>query len=220
MIYVNFDVETTGWIPRKHAMLSLGAVAHVQVTEDFGFPRDEFLSIGEFSINLEIPKDREWDQDTQIWWGTEENAHAYALTRADPMPPFYAMVAFMDWLDALFGKVAVNNLAVEAGLVQAPQIAFVANPAAFDFPFLRDYMTLYIPDRWEPFAEENRCSFGCLDLPTLAASILGVHYSAANRTRWPEHWAPPDAGVHHVAVDDARSQSYSFVQMMKERVKR
>lgn len=194
MIYINFDLETTGWVPRRHAVLSIGAVAHRQ--ELVGSTLEP---VSDFTMNLEVPPWRSWDADTRAWWALPENEKALAASTSSPWEPETAIPYFMNWLLGL--------------KKEGEGIAFVANPAAFDFPLLRDYMESYEP-RWAAFAAENHCGIGCLDLPTLAMVALGKTYPESRRRHWKPEWISGDQP--HVALEDARRQSYAFVEIMME----
>lgn len=200
MIYINFDLETTGWAPDRHAILSIGAVAH----ED-----QHWSQVGEFSMNLAVPENRSWDPDTKAWWETEENRIAFEATTKNPWRPGWVIQSFFEWIRHLQGGGWVQG-------VDEMRVAFVANPIAYDLPFLRSYMKEYVGAPWDIWAKENHAGLGGIDLPTLAMTVLNVPYPDARRRNWPERWSPQNLPHTHVAIDDARHQAHAFVQMMAE----
>lgn len=199
MIYVNFDLETTGWAPDLHAILSIGAVAH----ED----RD-WRQISEFSMNLRVPPTRYWDADTRAWWETTENRAAFEASTKNPWGPDVVTRHFYEWINHL-------PLWVPAD-VYDKRVAFVSNPSAYDLPFLRSYMKEYVGASWDVWAKDNHAGLGCVDLPTLASAVLGLPYPDGRRRNWPERWIPKGMPHTHIAIDDARHQAYAFIEMMKE----
>lgn len=208
MIYVNFDLETTGPSPDKNAILQIGAVAHDSST---------WAEIGHFSGNVAIPPNREWDPETRTWWETDEEAGKDKLERVmqSPWSTGWAMKAFFDWLIYLPNC----QLATTADR----RIAFVANPIAYDMPFLRSYMREYVGATWEEWAKTNKSGLGGIDLPTLAMCVMGADtrddipaYPDARRRMWPERWSPKGLPHTHIAIDDARHQAFAFISMMRE----
>jgi DNA polymerase III epsilon subunit-like protein len=199
MIYINVDLETTGLLPDKHAILSIGAVAH----ED----RD-WQEIGKFSWNVKVPADRTWDPVTEKWW--ESEPEAFAAAQVNAWNPPTVCNALLDWLEYLRQVPSEHDDFDD-------RLCFVANPIAYDLPFLRSYMKQYLGEEWERFAENSgvKLWLGGVDLPTLAMAVLGVPYLDARRSGWPKEWRSLELPHTHVAIDDARHQAHAFICMMK-----
>lgn len=109
-VYVSVDVETDGPIPGRNSMLSIGAVAYV-----------DLVPVSEFSINLFPLHTADQDPDTMKWWETQPEA--WKALQEDRHFASTAMRRFVQWLGALPGKPT-----------------FVAYPAGFDFTFVHYYM--------------------------------------------------------------------------------
>jgi hypothetical protein len=207
VIYVNFDLETTGGAPDRHAILNIGAVAHD--SEGWG-------QVDLFNYNLKVPENRVWDPETKAWWETDPEAiKAWPLITSSPWSAEWVCKLFMEWLLDLPRHPNVRT--------KDTRISFVANPIAFDFPFLRSYMTEYVGRKWIDWASENRAGFGGVDLPTLAMAVIGAEtredirpYPDCRRRLWPERWNPQDRPYTHVALEDAMHQAFAFVRMMNE----
>lgn len=207
MIYVNFDLETTGGSVDRHAILSIGAVAH---------DSESWEEISSFNYNLAVPENRGWDPETKVWWETDPEAiAAWPHATANPWSAAWVCNVFMEWL---------LDLPKQAGVrTKDTRVGFVANPIAYDLPFLRSYMTEFVGKKWLDWAAENKSGLGGIDLPTLAMAVIGAEvrddirpYPDCRRRLWPEHWNPKDLPHTHVAIDDARHQAYAFVRMMGE----
>lgn len=195
MIYVSFDLETTGGKPDKSAILSIGAVAVDSVHWEI---------VGEFESNISIPFGRVWEEDTKKWWATQPAALALATT--NQVRPSVVCERFLDWIDVLLHDTKKEDR----------RFAFVANPIAFDLPLLRSYMEEFVGERWKIFSETYKAGLGGLDLPTLAMAVLNRDYADSRRTKWPASWVPDELPHTHVAIDDARLQTHAFIRMMRE----
>lgn len=106
-IYVSTDVEADGPIPGPHSMLSFASAAYTE---------DKQL-IATFSANLETLPGAQAHPVQEAWWKTEPEA--WAACRKDLQAPEAALLAYVDWVEALPGKPV-----------------FVAMPAGFDFTFM------------------------------------------------------------------------------------
>jgi hypothetical protein len=141
-IYVSTDVEADGPIPGPHSMLSFASAAYTA---------DKQL-IGTFSANLELLEGAAPHPVQEAWWKTQPEA--WAACRKDLQQPAAALVAYVEWVEALPGKPV-----------------FVAMPAGFDFTFMFWYMMRFT----------GRCPFSwsALDIKTLAfAAVPQVHQAA------------------------------------------
>jgi hypothetical protein len=177
-IYVSTDVEADGPIPGPHSMLSFASAAYTA---------DKKL-IGTFSANLELLEGAAPHPVQEAWWKTQPEA--WAACRKDLQQPAAALVAYVEWVEALPGKPV-----------------FVAMPAGFDFTFMFWYMMRFT----------GRCPFSwsALDIKTLAFAMTGLPYRKCIKPRFPKHWFD-DHPHTHVALDDAIEQGALFCNMLAE----
>lgn len=197
-MYVMIDLETTGWNPDQHAILSIGAVAL-----NFGLE-----IVGEFSVNMQVPQSRGWDSDTVVWWTTQPEAMAVATVGA--IEPEFAVRRFLLWVREQQAKDKMVEWTTD-GEVLDP--IWVANPIAFDLPFLNTYGRDYCPELWKDMTG-NTHGINGIDMPTLASQVLGLRFDQARRRNWPESWKPEKA-LDHTALGDAKQQAHAFQQMMR-----
>lgn len=186
-IYISVDIEAGGPIPGKNSLLSIGAVAYLDLKE-----------VDSFSINLEEMEGSVIDPKTKSgFW--DHNKEAWEACRKDQVPPKEAMEAFNIWLKGLEDK-------------YIGKVVFVAYPAGFDFTYIYWYFIKFID--YSPF------SFSCLDMKTLAMSLLGFGYRDCIKRNMPKRWfkAVKAQGLkhNHIAICDAREQGLIFIAMMKE----
>ena len=177
-IYVSTDVEADGPIPGPHSMLSFASAAYTA---------DKRL-IGTFSANLATLEGATPHPVQAAWWETQPEA--WAACRKDLRDPAQALVAYVEWVEALPGKPV-----------------FVAMPAGFDFTFMFWYMMRFA----------GRCpySWSALDIKTLAFAMTGLPYRKCIKPRFPKHWF--DDHTHtHVALDDAIEQGALFCNMLAD----
>ncbi|MFC0399578.1 exonuclease [Paraburkholderia rhizosphaerae] len=177
-IYVSTDVEADGPIPGPHSMLSFASAAYTA---------DKQL-IGTFSANLVLLDGAAPHPVQEAWWKTQPDA--WAACRKDLRAPAEALVAYVEWVEALPGKPV-----------------FVAMPAGFDFTFMFWYMMRFT----------GRCPFSwsALDIKTLAFAMTGLPYRKCIKPRLPKHWFD-DLPHTHVALDDAIEQGALFCNMLTE----
>jgi hypothetical protein len=177
-IYVSTDVEADGPIPGPHSMLSFASAAYTA---------DKRL-IGTFSANLATLEGATPHPVQAAWWETQPEA--WAACRKDLQDPAAALVAYVEWVEALPGKPV-----------------FVAMPAGFDFTFMFWYMMRFA----------GRCPFSwsALDIKTLAFAMTGLPYRKCIKPRLPKHWFD-DHPHTHVALDDAIEQGALFCNMLAE----
>lgn len=202
-IYVVADLETTGHLPDKHAILSIGAVA---------IDSYNMKELSAFSRNVSRPHTRDWDPDTVEWWKTQPEAQA--AVNVDPVLATDACANFIEWLRECQGPGKTDTA--------DKRIVFVANPIAYDLPFLRSYMLEFANEgmAFERFAEDeckNKKWLHGIDMPTLAMGVLDSYDHPVRRTDWSKHWTPDSLPHTHVALDDARLQAHAFVEMMQAR---
>jgi DNA polymerase III alpha subunit (gram-positive type) len=150
---------------------------------------DTGVEIASFSANLDTLDGAAGHPDTMAWWQTQTKA--WAACHTNPEPPTTVMLRYEQWLSSLPGA-----------------CVFVGYPVAFDFMFVHWYLHRFVGR--SPF------SHSALDLKTMAMILLNSRYREATKRHMPRRWFAPDAGNHHVAVDDARAQGALFVSMLKE----
>lgn len=141
-----------------------------------------------FYANFDLLPGAQQHPDTMAWW--RNNQAAYDQTRVDLQDPQIAMKSFVDWVKLQPG----NPVAV-------------ASPAGYDWTFLYWYMI--------KFAGESPFSFSCLDMKTLAMSLIGCNYRQSTKRNWPKHWHSKLPHTHH-GLDDAREQGSSFIRMLED----
>src|SRR5579862_4611913 len=90
-IYVSTDVEVDGPIPGPHSMLCFGSAAY----------RPDKTIVSTFSANLELLPGASSHPDTMAWWA--QHQEAWKASRDHLRDPAEAMVAYVEWLDALPG---------------------------------------------------------------------------------------------------------------------
>jgi hypothetical protein len=155
--------------------------------------RDKTL-VDTFSANLELLPGAAPDPATSAWWSRPENAAAYAKTRESVEAPDRAMGRYVAWVDEISKRTKARPV-------------FVAYPAGFDFLFVYWYLMKY--------AGKSPFSHSCLDIKTLAMSILKCEYRDAVKKNMPRRWFDPLPHTH-VALDDAIEQGALFCNMLNE----
>lgn len=179
-IYVSTDVEADGPIPGPHSMLSFASAAFSSKKE----------LIATFSANLELLPGASGHPKTMEWWQTQPEA--WDACRSDLQDPALAMQAYLEWLDALPGKVV-----------------FTGYPVAFDFLFVYWYLI--------KFCGRSPFSHSALDIKTYAMAMLKKDYRACTKRTMPNRWF--DELPHtHVALDDAIGQGALFCNMLAENI--
>lgn len=177
-IYVSTDVEVDGPIPGPHSMLCFGSAAY----------RPDKTIVSTFSANLELLPGASSHPDTMAFWA--QHQEAWTACRDHLRDPAEAMVAYVEWLDAL-----------------PAQPVFVGFPASFDFMFVYWYMMRFVGR--SPF------SFSALDIKTMAMVMLRKDYRHCSKKNLPKRWFDP-LPHSHVALDDAIEQGAMFCNMLAE----
>ena len=145
--------------------------------------------LGEFEANLFNLHGASPHPDTAQFW--KDNPEAFAATRTNLQLPEVAMQNYAAWIKGLPGKPV-----------------FVAYPAGFDFTFVYWYLM--------KFTGASPFSFSALDMKTMAMVLLGIEYRRSTKRAMPRKWFSPVQKHTHIALDDAREQSYLFHQMLQE----
>lgn len=154
----------------------------------------EGKELGSFSANLETAPGAEQDPDTMNWWATQPEA--WKACREDLQSPAEAMTKFVKWVEEICGNKYMPVM--------------VCMPAGFDFMFMYWYM--------KRFAGHSPFSFSCVDMRTYVMASRKVGYKKTSKRFWPSRWFP-ELSHTHVAVEDAREQGLTFINMMKENEK-
>jgi len=145
-----------------------------------------------FSVNFKKLPNAHGHPDTMKWWETQKEA--WKAHRQNIVEPEQGMYAFIDW-------------AKKQG--KSSNLVCVAYPAGFDWTFVYWYLMNFVGK--SPF------SFSCLDVKTLAMSVIDdVGYREASKRRMPKHWFPKNLPHTHVAVDDAIEQGALFCNILKD----
>lgn len=147
--------------------------------------------LGSFSANLETAPGAEQDPDTMNWWATQPQA--WTACRKDLQEPVKAMTDFVNWVDQLCGDKYIPVM--------------VCMPAGFDFMFMYWYL--------RKFTSRSPFSFSCIDMKTYAMATLGKEYRQSSKRSWPKQWFPKNVNHTHIAVEDAREQGLTFINMLK-----
>jgi len=145
--------------------------------------------ISTWYANFDLLPGAEQHPDTMKFW--RDNQSYYDITRVDTHAPDLAMMDFTKWVQSLPG---------------AP--VAVAAPAGFDFTFVYWYLV--------KFTGNSVLSFSCVDMKTLAMSLLNKPYKQSTKRNYPKHWFAADLPHTHHALDDAREQGHLFMNMLKD----
>ncbi len=120
-IWIHVDVEATGPSPMVSDLLSIGAVAIVNL-------ESEWHELASFYMRVDQPNPR-WDMDTFEWWEQQNEVarnEAYADASLGRNAPFYAALEFERFVrDDVYVTVDDEQL----------DKVFVANPAGYDWQF-------------------------------------------------------------------------------------
>jgi hypothetical protein len=144
-----------------------------------------------FEANLETIPGAKQDPGTMSWW--QNQPKAWEQCRKDLQNPTYAMGEFVHWVERTCGD--------------RYKPVMVCMPAGFDFMFLYWYMI--------NFAGRSPFSFSCIDMKTYAMAMRKTDYRKSGKSYWPPRWFSKQPHTH-IALDDAKEQGYSFIQMLKE----
>lgn len=145
-------------------------------------------SLGEFEANLHLLEGASPHPKTEEFW--KQNPVAFAATRTNLQSPKEAMKKYVQWIKSLPGKPV-----------------FVAYPAGFDWNFFYWYLIRFTDD--SPF------SFSALDMKSFTMAVLGLGYRESTKRNMPKSWFDRSLSHTHVALDDAKEQGYTFLQMLR-----
>lgn len=147
-----------------------------------------------FTRNLETLPEAKPENDTMEFWA--KNPDAWNEARKNLVNPERAIQDFVEWVDSI----RTGTRAV-----------FIGYPASYDFKWI-DYYCVR-------FAGRNPFGFsGCIDIKTLAWSVLGGNFSHVSKKKFPAEWK--SKAVHsHIAIDDAIEQGELFFRILATRDK-
>lgn len=154
----------------------------------------EGKELGSFEANLETLEGAAGDPDTMNWW--KGQPEAWEICRKDLQNPTSAMTRFVSWVEKTCGNDYIPVM--------------VCMPAGFDFMFLYWYM--------KKFAGRSPFSFSCVDMKSYVMAMRGKPYRQSSKRFWPKRWFPRLPHTH-VAVEDAREQGLTFINMLHENEK-
>lgn len=113
------DIETTGTNPENNAIMQIGAAA---------FDFDRGLIGPTFCVNMTMPGNRYWDEDTRSWW-MKQSPETFDSVTVNPVPPAVGIRMFADW-------VCQHSSAIKEPVM-------IAKPTSFERPFIQSYCAEY-----------------------------------------------------------------------------
>lgn len=184
-LYFFLDVESDGPVPGLDSMIELGMVCR----------RVDGTPVGSFGaclnpMPLVTRRSLEKDGCRDFW---QKFPVVLERIRAEAVPPPSAMYAFANWM----AKIQLQEN-VSRGLV------CVADPAAFDYPFLRYYWEFYLPQSHNPFEQR------CFDVRSWFAGTTMRPYLQSGKRGMKQagvRWSSPHT---HRAVEDAQELAERF----------
>lgn len=144
--------------------------------------------ISTFSVNFDQLPDAKPNADTMKWWGTQPDA--WEACRKNCLPPDVAITRFKKWVEGLSGKPVC-----------------IAYPAGYDFTWIYWYLI--------NFTGSSPFSFSCIDIKTMAMTVLKTDYRSATKRNMPKHWFGKTKH-NHIALDDAIGQGELFCNILGE----
>jgi hypothetical protein len=144
--------------------------------------------LGCWYANFDVLEGAEGHPDTMAFWA--QHQVVYDETRVNMESPESAMRSFSQWVKSLPGKPVA-----------------VAAPAGFDFTWVYWYLMR--------FTGASPFSFSCIDMKTMAMTMLKLPYRESGKRAWRKSWQSGLPHTHH-ALDDAREQGVSFCKMLQE----
>jgi len=149
-----------------------------------------------FEANLELLPGAQPDASTMEWW--KQFPDAWNAHRRNLQKPKDAFKAFDKWVKRLCGSTY--------------KPVMVCMPSGFDFLFMYWYM--------KHFTGHSLFSHSCVDVRTYVMAMRQTGYKKTSKRFWPKRWFPKNMPHTHVAIDDAREQGLTFINMLKENNKR
>lgn len=194
-IYISTDIEADGPIPGEYSMLSLGSVAI----------NKEGKILGEFYKKLKpLPNAKQHPETMKFW---KENPEAWEEATLNQEAPEKVMKDYVKWCYQFRSD----------SDKQRP--LFIAWPATFDFMFVYWYIIKFNKDYEKEFIKKTPFAIAGLDIKSYAMALLKQNYLDTHSEELPEKWTK-NAGKHtHKAIDDAKQQGLTFINMLKENKK-
>jgi len=152
---------------------------------------EDGTELGNFEANLITLPGAEQDPNTMEWWSTQPEA--WEACRKNLQLPADAMKQFAGWVVGMCGTEYIPVM--------------VCIPSGFDFLFMYWYLKY--------FTGKSPFSFSCVDMRTFVMAMRKTGYKRTSKRYWPKRWFP-NLPHTHVAVEDAREQGLTFINMLRE----
>lgn len=202
MIYLSFDVETSGPSPVSGKLLSIGIVP-VYIPEDPPFTSAVLNHLDFYRVVKH--EHLVFDKATHKFWEQFPERLEEATVSSESVTT--RQLAY----DILSYYYSVRAWAAKTGVFATP--VFAARPAVFDFHWLRDLMEREVPYPWRDL---EHVSYSCVDIGSVVAGCLGLSYDeASRRANWPEHWKTNNEKPHH-ALHDAIEQAHLLAGVLSD----
>ncbi len=188
-VYFHFDVEANGYSPARSSMLELG----ICVTDSNGNEIDTFNEI------ITSRPHFNGDPDTLEWMKNQKvEGYKNLYDRLYNHPNQIDAEKCMILLEKFIKKYTAPNNNIPS------KIIWVANPAAYDWMWVKYYWDLYIG------TNEIGYSAKCL---STAVTIIGNQKGITNWNEFINSISNPNLPHTHCALDDARSQAYKWFKL-------
>jgi len=185
-IYAHFDIEADGPSPNKNNMISIGVV----FTDDKeGHELDSFL--GDLAI---LPGHIEDSATLEEFWS--KHSQEYSRIKNAQQPAKDVMITLSNKI-ASFGE----NI----------NIRWVANPAAYDWQWLKYYCEEFKNDLAFDPGYSAFCMSALTHIFRRLKNITNEEFEALK-----EQWTEQKDGLTHNSLEDARYQAKVYHQIIKE----
>lgn len=141
--------------------------------------------------NLELLPNASPHHDTSEFWARFPNM--YQETRKNTVSPETAMKDLLHF---------VNNLKSSGKPV------FMAYPARYDLRLIDTYSWMFL--------NQQMLGLGCIDLKSVAFTILKCDFNSASKRNMPKRWFKGTGTHTHKGIDDAIEQGKLGVNMIRE----
>lgn len=154
---------------------------------------EDGTEVGSHEVNLTPLPYTVSDPDTMEWWNTQPKA--WAAVQENQVKAIKAMPAFAEWIE---------ELCHPKGFYTPVAVCY---PAAFDFMFVSWYLQM--------FAGYNPFAFRCIDVRSFVMAHESSLYIQTTKNYWSSSWFSSSPHTH-IAVDDAREQGQTFMNILRE----